>query len=66
MSAGRSRTVRTPANEYGVIPTVEQEPLRSSREIKRELELSQQRVLEELHDDELYPYEVLSESSRTR
>jgi hypothetical protein len=40
-----------PANEYVVIPAVEQEPLRSSREIKREFGLSQHRVIQELHDD---------------
>jgi hypothetical protein len=56
MNAGRPRTVRTPANEDAIIAAVEREPWRSSRDIARELGLSQPRILEVLHDDQLHPY----------
>jgi hypothetical protein len=56
VNAGRPRTVQTPANEDDIITVVEREPWRSSRDIARELGLSQQRVLEVLHDDQLHPY----------
>jgi hypothetical protein len=39
-----------------IIAAVEQESWRSSRDIARELGLSQLRVLEVLHNDQLYPY----------
>jgi hypothetical protein len=56
VNAGRPRTVRTPANEDAKIAAVEREPWRSSRDIARELGLSQPRVLEVLHDNQLNPY----------
>jgi hypothetical protein len=56
VNAGRPRTVRTPANEDAILAAVEREPWRSSRDIVRELGLSQPRVLEILHDDQLHPY----------
>jgi hypothetical protein len=56
VNAGRSRTVRTPANEDGIIAAVEREPWISSRDIAWELEISQPRVLEVLHDDQLHLY----------
>jgi hypothetical protein len=56
VNAGRPRTVRTPANEDDIISAVEREPWRSSRDIARELGLSQPRVLEVLHGDQLHPY----------
>jgi hypothetical protein len=55
-NAGRPRTVRTPANEDVIIAAVEREPWRSSRDIARELRLSQPSVLEVLYDDQLHPY----------
>jgi hypothetical protein len=56
VSAGRPRTIRTPANEDAITAAVGREPWRSSRDIARESGLSQQRVLEVLHDDQLQPY----------
>jgi hypothetical protein len=56
VNAGRPRTVRTPANEDVIIAAVEGEPWRSSLDIARELGLSQPRVLEVLHGDQLHPY----------
>jgi hypothetical protein len=47
------------AAEDAIISTVEQEPLRSSRAVTRELELPQALVLSVLHDDELHPYHCL-------
>jgi hypothetical protein len=52
VNSDRPRTVRTPANEDAIIAAVEREPWRSSRDIARELGLSQRRVLEVLHDDQ--------------
>jgi hypothetical protein len=56
VNAGRPGTVRTPANEDAIIAAVEREPWRSSRDIERELGLSQPKVLEVLLDDQLHPY----------
>jgi hypothetical protein len=56
VNVGRPRTVRPPANEDAITAAVEREPWRSSRDIARELGLSQPRVLEVLHDDQLHPY----------
>jgi hypothetical protein len=56
VNAGRPRTVRTPANEDAITAAVEREPWKSSRDIARELGLSQQRGLEVLHDDQLHSY----------
>jgi predicted Rossmann fold nucleotide-binding protein DprA/Smf involved in DNA uptake len=53
--AGRSRTVRTPANEDAIIAAVEREP-RSSRDIARELGQSQPRIVEVLIDHQLNPF----------
>jgi hypothetical protein len=55
-NSGLPRTVRTPANEDAIIAALEREPWRSSRDIARELGLSQLRVLEVLHADQLHPY----------
>jgi hypothetical protein len=54
VNAGRPWTVWTPANENAIIAAVEREPWR--RDITRKLGLSQPRVLEVLHDDQLHPY----------
>jgi hypothetical protein len=56
VNAGHLQTVRTRANVDAIISAVEQEPWRSSRDITRELGLSQLRVLEVLHDTQLHPY----------
>jgi hypothetical protein len=56
VNAGRPPTVRTPANEDDTTAAVEREPWRSSRDIARELGLSQPRVFEVLHDDQVRPY----------
>jgi hypothetical protein len=40
VNAGRSRNVRTPANEDAIIAAVERQPLRSSRDISRKLGVS--------------------------
>jgi hypothetical protein len=59
VSVGLPRTARTPANEDAIITAVERELWRSSGDIARELGLSQPRVLEVLHDDQLHPYHYL-------
>jgi hypothetical protein len=56
VNAGRPRTARTPTNEDATTAAVEREPWRSSCDIARKLGLSQPRVLEVLHDDQLHPY----------
>jgi hypothetical protein len=50
------RTVQTLANGDTLIAAVEREPWRSSRDIGRELRLSQYRILEIFQDDQLLPY----------
>jgi hypothetical protein len=55
VNASRPQTLQTPANEDAIIAAVEREGWRSSSDIARELGLSQPRVLEVLHDDELHP-----------
>lgn len=55
VNAGRPQAVRAPANEDAIITEVEREPWRGSRDVAPELELSQPRVLEVLHDDHLHP-----------
>jgi hypothetical protein len=59
VNAGRPWTVRTPTNDGTIIAAVEWEPWRSSWNITWELEVSQQRVLRVLHDDQLHPYHYL-------
>jgi hypothetical protein len=55
VNAGRQRTVRTQGNEDTIVAAVEREPWRSSRDIARELRLSEPSVLEVQHDDQLRP-----------
>jgi hypothetical protein len=56
VDAGRPRTIRTPAKEDAIIAAVEWEARRGSSDIARELNLSQSRVFEVLHDHQLHPY----------
>jgi hypothetical protein len=55
VNADRQRTVRTQGNEDTIVATVEREPWRSSRDIARELRLSEPSVLEVHHNDQLRP-----------
>jgi hypothetical protein len=56
VNAGRLWIVRTPTNEDAITADVERDPWRSSRDIARELGLSQPRVPEALHGEQLHPY----------
>jgi hypothetical protein len=58
VNAGRPRTEWMPANEDDIFTYVRREPWRrSSRDMVRELGLSQLRVLEVLSEDQLHPYQ---------
>jgi hypothetical protein len=55
VNAGRLWIVRTPANEDIINAGVEREPWRSTLDIAREVGLSQSKILEVLHDDQVHP-----------
>jgi hypothetical protein len=59
MNADRQLTAREPANEDVIPAAAERKLWRSSRDIAQELGLSQPRVIEVLHDDQLHPYNFL-------
>jgi hypothetical protein len=53
--------VRISANEGAIIAALEREPWESSRDVGREPGLSQSKVPEIFHDDQLHPYRLLAE-----
>lgn len=61
VNAGRAQTMRMPANEDPIIVTVEWDSWKSSHDITWELRLSQLRVIEVLHDNQMQPYDCLWE-----
>ena len=54
VNTGRLRTVRTPTNDVAITASAQRWPRRTSRDIARELGLSQLRLSKVILDDQLY------------